>query len=379
MTGRQRVRAAFEHREPDRTPIFEKLIKRPHVAAILGRPCVLNDWPATMERLDAGDWEGMVEQTARDIVDLAQTLGMDMVRIRINQPRDAPRPKRVGERAWQEGEVISELLDTGWVRQRSLAPPDTRSEEELARDTEAWAEESPPSDPDPTEYAVMRRTRELMAERGLDLGLSACMYTMAVATLSRIQLEWLHTRPALMRRFYRRCADNAIAEMRRVLELKPDLMGLGGDLACDHGPLISPATYREFIMPEPRRQADFAHQCGCFATNASDGDIRPLLDDFLIGAGVDGLEEIDYVAGMRIGQLKQRYGDRITFIGNLDIRFLLTRGTPEQCRQHTFEILEEGKGSGGHLLMSSNCIHEDVKLENFLACLEAYRDYFGLS
>ena len=373
------MRAAFEHREPDRTPLFEKLIKRPHTAAILGRPCVLNDLPATMEMLEAGDWEGLVEQTARDIADLAHILGMDMVRIRINQSKHAPRPKRIGERAWQEDDMVTELLDTGWVRKRSLAPPDTRTEEEHARNTEAWAEQSPPDNPDPTEYAVMRRARELMTERGLDLGLSACMYTMAVATLSGQQLEWFHTRPELMRKYYRRCADDAIAEMKRVLELKPDLMGLGGDLACDHGPLISPATYREFIMPELRRQADFAHQCGCFASNASDGDIRPLLDDFLVGAGVDGLEEIDYAAGMRIGQLKEHYGDRITFIGNLDIRFVLTRGTPEQCRQHTFKILEEGRANGGHLLMSSNCIHEDVKLENFLACVEAYREYFGLA
>ena len=35
-------------------------------------------------------------------------------------------------------------------------------------------------------------------------------------------------------------------------------------------------------------------------------------------------------------------------------------------------------GDRGHILMSSNCIHEDVKPENFFAYVQAYRDYFGL-
>ena len=59
MTPRERVRAAFEHREPDQTPLFEKLIKRPHVTAILGRPCVFNDWPATGGCYDGLTPEGL--------------------------------------------------------------------------------------------------------------------------------------------------------------------------------------------------------------------------------------------------------------------------------------------------------------------------------
>jgi len=38
----------------------------------------------------------------------------------------------------------------------------------------------------------------------------------------------------------------------------------------------------------------------------------------------------------------------------------------------------ESRG-GGHVLMCSNCIHEDVRAENFRAYMHAYRDRFGLS
>ncbi len=43
------------------------------------------------------------------------------------------------------------------------------------------------------------------------------------------------------------------------------------------------------------------------------------------------------------------------------------------------EILDAGKGEeGGHIVMSSNCLHEDVKLELYLAALGAYREHYGL-
>ena len=96
-----------------------------------------------------------------------------------------------------------------------------------------------------------------------------------------------------------------------------------------------------------------------------------------MGAEADGYEEIDYVAGMLIDKIHEKYD--VCCIGNLDVRFVLTRGTPEEARAHMLEILDAGKGEeGGHIVMSSNCLHEDVKLELYLAALGAYREHYGL-
>jgi len=163
-----------------------------------------------------------------------------------------------------------------------------------------------------------------------------------------------------------------------VVALGADIIGLGGDLAADGGPLISPAHYREFVMPQVREQARAAHRLGALATTASDGNLWPLIDDLLIGAEVDGFEEIDFAAGMDLRRLKARFGERITFIGSVDVRWVLCRGTPEETRAHVNDLIEAGWG-GGHVLMSSNCIHEDVRAENFRAYVEAYRERFGIT
>ena len=82
---------------------------------------------------------------------------------------------------------------------------------------------------------------------------------------------------------------------------------------------------------------------------------------------------------MDLKRLKRRYGDRICFVGNLDIRWTFTRGTPEDCRREMIECIEAGWGRGGHIICTSNLVHKDVKPENYLAAIDAYHEYFRSS
>jgi hypothetical protein len=380
LTSRQRVAAAFRHQEPDRTPFFEKLIKSPIADETLGRPCAASNWAYRMQRLADGDWEGLMRQEARDLVDLAKVLGFDLVRLYPNGLPPAERPQRIGPDAWRIGGTIAERLPSGWVRHRPVEPPPPAdpgaAEEALRRSLEA--EYVPPRFSD-EQFLMWRTARRIIEEEGLHLAVFAAAYTMGAATLPPYLFEWFVRDRETLHRYYER---NALSGRDLGLTLAregADVVALGGDLACDHGPMISPADYREFIMPGIRLQSRAMHEVGAFTTNASDGNLWPILDDFLVGAEVDGFEEIDLVAGMDMARLKAQLGDRICFIGNMDIRHLLTSGTVEQVREATFRCLENGRGNGGHILMSGNCIHESVRMELFMAYVEAYRQYFGLA
>ena len=96
MTSRERVLRAFRHEEPDRTPFFEKLVKSPVADEVLGRPHAGVNWHYRMERLADDDWEGLMQQEARDTIDLARILGFDLVRLRLNELPPAERPRRIG-------------------------------------------------------------------------------------------------------------------------------------------------------------------------------------------------------------------------------------------------------------------------------------------
>jgi uroporphyrinogen-III decarboxylase len=379
MTSRQRVLAAFRHEEPDRTPFFEKLIKSPVADEVLGRPCAASNWAYRMERLADGGWEGLMREEARDTVDLAKVLGQDLVRLYPNELPSAEKPKRIGADTWQIGGTIAERLPSGWIRHRPVEPPppeDPGAAEQALRNS-LDAENHPPRYSD-EQLLVWRTVKEIDAEEGLDLAVFAAAYTMGAATLPAYLFEWFVRDREALHRYYER---NAI--LGRDLGLifareGADIVALGGDLACDHGPMISPADYREFILPGIRLQSRAMHEIGAFTTNASDGNLWPILDDFLLGSEVDGFEEIDLAAGMDMARLKAHCGDRTTFIGNMDIRHLMTSGTVEQVREATFRCLDAGRPDGGHILMSGNCIHESVKTDLFLAYVAAYREFFGL-
>jgi uroporphyrinogen-III decarboxylase len=155
------------------------------------------------------------------------------------------------------------------------------------------------------------------------------------------------------------------------------MIGVGGDFAGNK-PLISPADYRTFIVPEVRICSRQIHDAGRRAVNATDGNIWPVIDDFLLGCEVDGYLEIDYHAGMDLRRLKAQYGDRVTLMGNLDCGNVLSLGSLREVRQHVLDCLEAGRGNGGHILCASNAITASVPIENCVAVVSAYREMYGL-
>lgn len=411
MTSRQRVIAAFEHTGPDRTPVWEKLIKSPAADELLGRPCAASNWHYQMERLADGDWEGLVRQQARDEVELCELLGFDLIRLYPNAGPPAQRPVRVKATTWRTGNYYQERVESGWIRGYAVddagdrvPPPDPVAQEAAMR--RALAEPMPPLPQlNDVNYLLIREAKAVMAEKGLDLPIFAAAYGLGVATLPPYLLQWFVTDRELLHEYYRRNMLGSLHQAKRLVAEGADLIGLGGDFASDHGPMCSPRDYAEFIAPNLREQSRALRKLGTdpnfarrtdtpgeaeeklgsvpsfrvYTSNASDGDLWSVIDDFLVTAEVEGFEEMDFAAGMDMRTLRRRYPDK-TMIGNIDIRHTLTSGTKEQVRAHTRQCLQDGwgDGDGGHILMSGNCIHENVKVDLFLEHLAAYREYFGL-
>jgi len=183
--------------------------------------------------------------------------------------------------------------------------------------------------------------------------------------------------PAVAHEHFALATRRALGHIERYLELGIDQIGVGGDFA-GNVLIVSPRAYRDFIVPEVRRLSDRIHAAGRWAVNASDGNLWPVIEDFLVGCGVDGYLEIDFHAGMDLRRLKAAYGDRITFYGNLDPGNVLSFASPEAVQRHAVQCLQAGLGSGGHIFCASNAITASVPLANYLAVIEAYRGFFGL-
>jgi uroporphyrinogen decarboxylase len=105
----------------------------------------------------------------------------------------------------------------------------------------------------------------------------------------------------------------------------------------------------------------------------SDGALQAVMED-IIACGFDGLNPLEPKA-MDINEIKARYGSRISLLGNIDLGYTLTRGTPEEVREEVRQRICDLAPGGGYAVASSNSIPEYVPLANYNALREATMEF----
>lgn len=155
-----------------------------------------------------------------------------------------------------------------------------------------------------------------------------------------------------------------------------DVFQLADDLAMQNGPYMSPQLYREMIKPYQVELFRFVKQL----TPAkiyyhSCGSVTRLLDD-LIDVGVDILNPVQISAdGMETDQLKQRFGNKLSFWGAMDTTKILPNGTADNVRNEVRRIIRDLAPEGGFVLASVHNLQPDIPPENILAMFEAASQY----
>jgi len=180
--------------------------------------------------------------------------------------------------------------------------------------------------------------------------------------------------PGFARRLIDLVSGYKVEVAKAALDLGADAVISGDDYAYRKGLLMSPRQFREFILPYLKRLVNAVHRRGAPFIKHCDGYIWPILGD-LVEAGIDGLHPIEPLAGMSIAEVKERYGDRICVAGNVDVSYVLPLGSREDVAKETRRCISEASPGGGHILSSSNSIHNAVKVENLKAMIETAKKY----
>jgi hypothetical protein len=149
----------------------------------------------------------------------------------------------------------------------------------------------------------------------------------------------------------------------------------GTDFGQQTGPFVSPKAYRELFKPFNKAVNDWVHKHTTWKTFIhSCGSVRALIPDF-IDAGFDILNPVQCSAAcMAPEELKQEFGDRVTFWGGgVDTQKTLPFGTVEEVRQEVCARLKTfGKG-GGYVFNTIHNVQARVPIENVLAMYETVR------
>jgi uroporphyrinogen decarboxylase len=159
-----------------------------------------------------------------------------------------------------------------------------------------------------------------------------------------------------------------------VAEAGADAVVFEDDIAFNSNTLMSPTHFDEFIGPYLKELVDFAHEKGIRAIKHSDGNLWPVLDR-LADMGLDGLHPLQPEGGMELKDIKERIGDKVCLLGNINCGDLLSSGTEEEVEQAVKKAIDDAAPGGGYILTSSNTIHPGCKPENYIAMVRATHKY----
>ena len=145
------------------------------------------------------------------------------------------------------------------------------------------------------------------------------------------------------------------------------------DMGFNTGTMLSPKAMREFLIPRQKRLADICHKHGKPFLLHACGQIDAIMEDLIEEVGIDARHS--YEDNIEpVEKVYKKYGDRISILGGIDVD-LLSRGTPEQVKARTREVLEACAPGGGYCVGSGNSVTNYVKIENYFAMIDETRKW----
>jgi uroporphyrinogen decarboxylase len=147
-----------------------------------------------------------------------------------------------------------------------------------------------------------------------------------------------------------------------------DVLRVHDDYGTQRAPLFSTAMWKTFFEKNTRELADLAHRHGAYFQQHSCGCITPFIPE-LIKCGVDALEPLQPVEGMKLGSLKAWRGE-LAFFGGICTQQILPFGTPQEVRREVRSYIDalHGDGTrGGYILHPSQSWESCIPVANIEA------------
>lgn len=185
--------------------------------------------------------------------------------------------------------------------------------------------------------------------------------------------------PEIVHALVGRLFDCYAAMIDRFLEIaghRLDLIELpGDDFAGNQAPIIAPKKFDEFFCePYTRLIRRIKARCPHIkVVYHSDGAVAPFLQRF-VDMGVDVFHPLEPLPASDLAAIKTQFGDRLAFMGGIDIRQAM-RGSRDEVEREVQLRLNQLAAGGGYILAPSNHLQADVPVGNLFALYETARKF----
>jgi|YelNatPaOPRAMG01_1025707.scaffolds.fasta_scaffold30290_2 uroporphyrinogen decarboxylase len=340
MSPKERMLTAIHLNEPDVVPVFEIEINEPIARKILGRN----------------------PKDALDFYEVYSSLGLDGINFWDN---------KIPVKYLDQKSFVDEWGRV-WTTQKDGITYYVRGTVNTYEDLQDFIP------PNPFDYNRLERLRKVIKNNRKELAVVGGIHD-AYEIPSQMRgvsnfLSDLHLNPNFAKRLIEISVNYNIELAKAMIDLGVDIIISGDDYAYKSGPFMSPKHFREFIAPYLKKIVDVVHKRGVPFIKHTDGYIWPILDE-IVKTGIDALHPIEPKANMSLKEVKEKYGERLCVMGNVDVTYILPFGTVEETIMEVKRCIDEAAYGGGYILTSSNSIHDAVKVENFKAMIEAAKAF----
>lgn len=182
-------------------------------------------------------------------------------------------------------------------------------------------------------------------------------------------LDLLTVEDSILENLLEYCTDAGIQFIRLMAQTGCDMVSNGDSLA---GPeMISSEMFLKYALPYDIRLVDTAHYAGLDYALHICGNTDVILEHMLL-AGADAFE-LDYKTD--IAKASSVFGNKATFIGNIDPSGVLALGTTDEVRLKTIELLNAYKDSNRFILNAGCAIPPTTPSENLRMMIETARNF----
>ena len=190
-------------------------------------------------------------------------------------------------------------------------------------------------------------------------------------------LYWFYDDPKLVEDMMDQVLYLVMGVAKRVVrDLRIDFVRFWEDMAYKAGPLISPAMFKQFMIPRYKVITDLLHSSGIDIIHVdSDGNIEELIPIWL-EVGVNFHWPLEVAAGMDGVALRKKYGKDLILGGHIDKRAFL-KGK-EALREEVMSKVPFLVETGGFFPGLDHAVPPDVPFENFRYFINLLREIGGL-
>ncbi len=399
MTSRERVLAAFDHRETECVPVDFSGHRSSGIAAmvypklrkLLGlppRPVRVYDVVQQLAIVD----EDVLDRFGVDTIEMGRGFALDEKSwspwtLPDGAPCFVPAWTRLErqEGRWviksQSGRILAHMPDGALYFEQTYFPflegDDLDAISDVLGESMWTAIASPPGPIDAKSLADGARRLRAKTDRAVIGLFGGNLFEVGQFLYRNDQFMMLLAgEPRHAHRFLDKLIEIHLANLEQFLTAvgeSIDIVLFGDDLGMQTGPMMSPRMYRELFKPRhkllwnrAKELADVKVMLHCC------GGVRELMPD-LIEAGLDAINPVQIsCSGMSAGELKAEFGKDVTFWGGgCDTQDVLPNGTPRQVAEHVKQQVSMLRPGGGFVFQQVHNILANVPPENIMAMFDA--------